>query len=228
LILDTREKEKLIETLLESGLTWDQIAKRAHVLPNRIKKVRDRLDERLAPKVKSDRSKAFQMYKAKRTPNDVVIDLDITAQDAEKYELEYWRLTGMAGLEQMYLDNEESIQSMIDLHDKLRAMGLTRRKALEYLEMLKSIDDLESKKEALQGNIWLRESRLRVLREEISSQTKKIGDLQDANRVEQEIILKESERWESALGLKSNKFDKIDYITRKLARKALYGTGSSH
>jgi hypothetical protein len=135
------------------------------------------------------------MYKTKRTPYEVVIELDISAQDAKNYKLEFWRLTGMAGLEQVYLDNGGSIQSMINLHDKLRAMGLTGRKALEYLEMLKSTIDLESKMQELQRNIGLQESRLRVLRQEMSSETKKLN-LQDANRVEQEIILKEIERRE--------------------------------
>ena len=226
--LDTREKEKLIEELLESGFTWDQIAKRAHVSPNRIKKIRDRLDETLTPKVKSDKSRAFQMYKDKRTPYDVVVELDIDPQDAEKYDLEFWRLMRMTALEEAYLQNEGSIQPLIDLHKNLSARGLTVQKVFKYLEMLKSTSELESKKQALQDNIWIQESRLRVLRHEVSSETKKLGDLQDANHVKQRVNLKEIENMDSALGLGSNEFDQIDDITRELARKALYGTGSSH
>lgn len=87
---------------------------------------------------------------------------------------------------------------------------------------------MESKKQALEGNVWLQQSRLRVLQQEISSETKKLGELRDANQVEQQMMLKEIDRNEMALELDSNSFEKIEDSELELAQKLAYGTGSSH
>lgn len=222
------DKDELIEKLLKANLTWDQITHKLHVSPNRIKKVTTRLEQSLAPKIKSDRTKALEMYKKNRTPLEVATELDMSPQDAIKNKLEYWKLTGMAALEEIYIHNARSIQSLINLHNTLLVRGLTVSKLLEDLKMLKSTSDLQSKKQALQGNVWLEQSRLQVLRAEISSETKKLGELRDANQVEQQIMLKQIERNETALELDSNSFEKIEDSELELVQKLAYSTGSSH
>ena len=182
-----QDKDKLIETLLKAELTWDQIAKKAHASPNRIKKVQDRLDKSRVPKIKSDRSKAFQMYKQNRTPYDVVIELDISPDDAEKYQHEYWKLTGMADLQEIYLNNEGSIPDVIDFVSNLHARRLTVTKFFERFKNLESIDDMESKKKTLEWNIWSKESRLNVLQHNISIESKKLAELQNTIRVGTDI-----------------------------------------
>jgi hypothetical protein len=226
--LDHQEKDQLIEKLLESDMTWDQICKEAHVSPNRIKKVRDRREQSLAPKVKSVRTRALEMYHKHRIQLKVATELDISPQDAETYQQEYWMLMGMADLAQVYRDNKSSIGPLINLHYELDARGLTVGQVFENLKKLNSIHYLESKKQALEGNVWLQQSRLRVLRQEISSETKKLGELRDANQVEQQMMLKEIDRNEMALELDSNSFEKIEDSELELVQKLAYGTGSSH
>jgi hypothetical protein len=148
------DKEKEIEKLLEEGiLTWDQICEKLHVSPNSISKVNKRLEQTQAPKEKSNRTKAFEMYHQGYTTYQVATELDIPSEEAEKYQLEYWKLIGMNELAELYRDNRDSVKSVINLHYELDARGTSVAKVYEQLKRLDSLRKLGLKEQALASNI---------------------------------------------------------------------------
>jgi hypothetical protein len=104
------------------------------------------LEQSLAPKVKSDRTKALEMYNQKRTPFEVATELDIPPEDARRYKREYWKLKGIADLEEVYQDTNGSIGPLINLHYELNARGTTVNQVFVELKKLDSVLQLKRKK----------------------------------------------------------------------------------
>jgi len=87
------DKDQLIKKLLEQGKTYREIMKIAHASPTTIKKIDNQRQQVSAPAAKSNRLKAFQIFdrQSPRGSNvyQVITELDISVQDAEKFQVEY-------------------------------------------------------------------------------------------------------------------------------------------
>ena len=81
-----RDKEQLIRKLLKGGSDWEHIRKVAHCSPNTIQKVQEKSKKIRAPKIRSKRSEALQLYDKGCIPLHVAIKLDIPADEAENYK----------------------------------------------------------------------------------------------------------------------------------------------
>jgi hypothetical protein len=66
-----------------------------------------------ARKLKSNRSQALKMYNIGYTPLTVAVKLDISADEAEDYRIQYWKLKYMSDLEQMYKQNRGTLGTVM-------------------------------------------------------------------------------------------------------------------
>lgn len=120
-----RDKEQLIRKLLKEGSDWEDIRKVAHCSPNTIQKVKEKSEQIRAPKLKSKRSEALRLYDKGCIPLDVAIKLDISADEAENYKIEYWRLNYMTEFEQIYKAKKDSLPQIISKLDELQARNIS-------------------------------------------------------------------------------------------------------
>ena len=122
IILNRSDKERIIIKLYREGRNWDYIAEASHSSMSTIKKVIDKYEQPRAPKVKSDGSRALQMYSKNLNPLEVAIKLNISAEEAEKYQQEFWRLRGMTVLAETYKQNRNSLPFIVS---KIYELGIT-------------------------------------------------------------------------------------------------------
>jgi lambda repressor-like predicted transcriptional regulator len=113
--MDKNQKEALIKALAEKGKTYREITKEAGVSPNTVKAVLNRagLDEST-----SISSRAFELYSQQKTPVQVAIILNLSAEDAIRYHHQYFMLLGCTEFTKVYLqikDNPWPFLSLVKL-----------------------------------------------------------------------------------------------------------------
>jgi hypothetical protein len=138
----TRDKEQLIRKLLKEGKNWNYICKEARCSPNTIEKVNQKSQIR-APKIKSKRSDALQMYHKGYSPLDIAVKLDISADEAESYKIEYWKLKNMDDFEAIYKKYKNAPPNKINL-------SIENKKAFQSI--WKSINEILGDKNQL---LWV-------------------------------------------------------------------------
>ncbi len=182
-----------------------------------------------SPKEKSNRTKALEMYHQGYNTYQVATELDIPAEEAERYQLEYWKLIGMNELAELYGDNRDSIKSVINLHYELDARGTTVKQVFEYSKKLDSVRNLDAKKQTIIESIGFYQYQLDHLRQQqlvagnqLKSLQGSIITLQRANgRLvdENQFLLEENQRYRFPLNavMSSDGYEKI----RKIAHSEI-------
>lgn len=112
----SNNKEERIAELLKQNKTWNQIMKEVHVGPQTIKKVKDSI----TPAPPSKRIQAFQMLNGGSTLYDVSFNLDISSEEAKRYQLEYLELKGEKELVSLLKDKDISNLISISREIKVR------------------------------------------------------------------------------------------------------------
>lgn len=132
----------------------------------------------------------------------------------------------MSEFAEVYQENKGSIKPLINLHYELDARCLTVRDVVEQLKTRTSIRELEARQQAIQKYIEIEQYRLEELRQQRQYAEKQLGDIQYANRAEQQTNLslradnqffrEANERCKSALDvtMSSRDYGKIQAIAR--------------
>ena len=120
-----RDKEQLIRKLLKERSDWEHIRKVAHCSPNTIQKVKEKSKQIRSRKIKSKKSEALRMYDKGYISFDVAIKLDISADEAENYKIEYWKHRNMNEFEQIYRANKDSLPQIISKLDELQSRNIS-------------------------------------------------------------------------------------------------------
>src|ERR687892_1553968 len=149
--LTRKEKEKLVVELYKQGMTYAQIAKEAHVSLRDIAPILNKTGEYQSL---SNSSQAYKMFEEGSTPIQVAIALNLRENQVREYYREYWDLNGMYQLNQIYEEIGNAIWSVIELHRRAKAEGLTPQQVSRILNkniMLERQNlDLEGKKARLE------------------------------------------------------------------------------
>ena len=148
-----RDKEQLIRKLLKGGSDWEHIRKVAHCSPNTIQKVQEKSKQIRAPKIKSKRSEALQLYDKGCIPLHVAIKLDIPADEAENYKIEYWKLNYMNEFEQVYRDNKDSLPLIISKLNELQARNISLDQLSQAIHLVSIMSQLHSEFQQLNNEI---------------------------------------------------------------------------
>jgi hypothetical protein len=142
LLLSRKEKEKMVIELAKEGKTTRQIAESIHmslrdigriiaketgdhVLVERDKQQQESEKEKQNKwKSMSIYSKAFQMFKNKRTLADVAIELDLKSSAVLNFYNDYLDLLKMSWLVHIYNDLKEDFVLFLHLYNRIKKEGL--------------------------------------------------------------------------------------------------------
>ena len=171
----TRDKEQLIRKLLKEGSDWEHIRKVAHCSPNTIQKVQEKSKQIRAPKIKSKRSEALQMYHKGYSPLDVAVKLDISANEAENYKIEYWKLRNMDDFEAIYKKYKNALPNLIGKIHEMTDRNISIDQIAEGLRLVGYIPQLQSQQEELAN-------RIRVTEEDYNQREVQLSNLKSEAR----------------------------------------------
>ena len=147
--LNKQEKEQLVIKLHKEGKTIREIAYEAHLsftdIGRIIRKINGLDTDGVISNDMSNKSKetqALSLFLRRKRPIDVAIELNLSSDEVEYYQQEYWILNGMDDLALAYLE----IKNHLDLF--LRLFHITKKNKLinekDIKTILKYTNDLPS------------------------------------------------------------------------------------
>ncbi|MGH9978899.1 MAG: hypothetical protein ACRD8Z_24160, partial [Nitrososphaeraceae archaeon] len=185
--LTRKEKEKLVVELFKQGMTYQQIAKEAHVSLRDIGPILNKTGEHQSLSISSQ---AYEMFKEGRNPIDVAIALNLRENQASEYYREYWDLNGMYHLNQIYGEIKDDIWSVVELHRRTKSEGLTPQ---QVSRILKTTTTLEYNNR----NLEYEQARLEASNEQAAETFQRFTDLIQKDRKtieENDYVISKKER----------------------------------
>jgi hypothetical protein len=130
--MDKKQKEALVLALLEKGETYRDIARKAKVSPNTIKMLANKagFDE-----TTSTSSRAFELYVKQKTPVEVAIELNLEADEAIKYHLQYFMLLGCTEFTKVYPRIKDNPWPYVNLVQLTQNSGMGNGEVAELLKI---------------------------------------------------------------------------------------------
>jgi hypothetical protein len=106
-------------------------------------------------KSKSKTTQAIKLFSKLKSPVEVVIALDLRADQVQAIYLEYWELDGMYRLAQIYDEAKYDLQDLIRLHRIVKDLGMEKQDIINVLHLVKhnQLQTLQSKAEYLRYEI---------------------------------------------------------------------------
>jgi cell division protein FtsB len=170
-MLNDKEKEQLVEKLLDERKSYRDIMRIVQVSPSTIKKVRVQLIRASTPVDKSDRLKAFEIFDSQNPRGcnvyQVVSELDILVEDAEKYQTEYLKLNHRDELALTLQD--KNLFGFIPIYREMQSRGLTVNNLRNALGLSTSVANMEVRYQYLSTEIRSAENRMIRLNNEIAA-----------------------------------------------------------
>jgi hypothetical protein len=160
MILDKKEREELVLKLLNEGKTTREIAKLVHVSLKNIGKITrkaagddnpDESEEELVQNRKlTDKSyyaQSFQMFKEGKSLVDVVIELDLDAEQVRAFYYDYLDLTNRKKLTIIYqeLKDEDDFPLFLHLFQRIKKEGLNKQDVTDILENQNNLKEMENR-----------------------------------------------------------------------------------
>lgn len=141
------ERERQVLEYLEENKSYKEIEDLLHISSRDIsivqKKAREKKEKEDKNKIiTSVTSKALKLYKAEQSPLDVAITLGLTAQEAQKFYIDYLSLTGSHQLAQVYHQfDEKLIQALVNLlyHIKKNEIKISEDEIVESIRNITKI-----------------------------------------------------------------------------------------
>jgi hypothetical protein len=163
MILNKQQKEKLAIDLLNQGLTYPQIAKKAHVSFSEIKrielmvtgddkKVEDEGGEK-EKKAKSIHCQAFELFLQGSSPVQVAIELELETDRTMTFLYDFLRLQNMHKATTILKEYKDQLAPFVKLFDLLKRNN-TRVKDIRYaVDNGNDIKSLRQQKESLKKEV---------------------------------------------------------------------------
>src|SRR6478752_3142593 len=138
--LNRKETEDLIVDLYyNQKKTFREIQQIVRKSPRDIKVILNKVEpERSSLSIPAQ---AYKLYSEGKTPIEVAIILNIREPEATQFNLEYWKLSQLNGLNQIYQETNGNISSLVDLYRQMKTAGLT---AEHVIKLLIANNDLQS------------------------------------------------------------------------------------
>jgi hypothetical protein len=136
-LLNRNQKKVLVIELYKQGKTRRQIAETVHMS---FKDIADTINEytgedrkHINKSEKSNDSRAFELFLQGKQSVEVAIELDIPADQVEVLHVQYWRLSKLDDLEELYYEAGYSLPLLLQLHDILKESRITKDKDIREL-----------------------------------------------------------------------------------------------
>ena len=165
-LLNREEKEQYVIQLYKEGRSVREIAKQMHMsfrdigtITNKVKleveRERGHLQENDDIKSKSKTTQAIKLFSEGKTTVDVVIALDLPADEVRAIYREYWELKQMYELGQIYDEAEYDLHKLLRLHKIVKHLGMEEHDINNVLELAKDneLQYLQSKVEYLRNDV---------------------------------------------------------------------------
>jgi hypothetical protein len=174
-ILNKKEKEELVVKLYQDGKPIREIAKQTHLSFGTIGKIIRRIngldnDENTSNdmKGKSKSSQAMNLFLHGKRPVEVAIELDLSANEIEEMQQEFWVLNGIGELALVYFEIKNHLDLFLNLFHIMKKNNLINpvdtKTILKYAVDLPSLEnkfrnlantvlDLEIKKKELSAQL---------------------------------------------------------------------------
>jgi hypothetical protein len=166
--MSREEKEQYVIRLYKENRTFRQIAELMHMSFRDIGKIINKLKkeaelergytndgEEIDTKAKSKTTQAIKLFSEGKDSVDVVIALDIPADEVRAIYLDYWGLNDMHKLVGVYEEIRPYLSSVLRLHKILNDLGMGEQEMINVLKPANShlLEHLQWKAEYLRNDI---------------------------------------------------------------------------
>lgn len=145
--MNREEKQKLVLDLSKQGKTIREIAQTAHMsfgdISFIIRRETGEAEEQERIRM-SKSSQALKMFEEGNTPVQVAIKLDMETREVDRLYREYWNLTGLHGLNDVYVELKGNIFSLVKLYHHTKKEGMTQQQVIDALKIAEKIPNLEA------------------------------------------------------------------------------------
>jgi hypothetical protein len=137
--------------------------------------------------LKSKAARAFELFLKGKQSVEVAIELDMSADEVEELLVQYWRLSRLDDLEDLYYEAKYSLSLLIRLYNILKGMSITKDKDIHDLIELASYSllNLRNRRKELLNQVT-------ALRGEKVALINKIQGLRDSIYRNNEIISRQN------------------------------------
>jgi transposase len=219
------EKQQFVIRLYKENKSIREIAKLMHMsfrdigsIINKWKEEAERekgqIEEKDDIKSKSKITQAIQLFLEGKTPVEVVIALDLSADEVQAIYREYWKLKRMYKLVQIYEEAKYDLRSLLRLYKILNDLGMGEQEIIKVLELAN-----HNQLQYLQDKVEYLSNEVKMLDNEKANCTKHLLLL---NKRRDEYI-ESMYRDESSLAQKREKMA-MNQETRMLPRPITRGT----
>jgi hypothetical protein len=201
--LNRHQKKALVIELYNQGKTRRQIAEVVHMgfkdIADVIKKHTSEDSDSVDKTEKSKTARAFELFLKGKQSVEVAIELDMSTDEVEELHVQYWRLSKLDDLEELYYEAGYSLPLLLQLHDLLKDNKITKdndvRELIElanhslpeirnrFEELLNQVATLENEKAALNTEIMGSRNSIYTNNEIIRKQDMRLRTLDRKRRV---------------------------------------------
>jgi hypothetical protein len=212
-LLNSEEKEENVIRLCKENKSFREIAKLMHmsfrdigVIINKWKeRERGQLEENDI-KLKSKTTQAIKLFSESKTTVDVVIALDLPADQVRAIYRQYWDLKHMYELGQIYDEDQYDLPRLLRLHKIVKDLGMEECDIKNVLELAKNnqLEYLQWKVEYLRNDIDMLEVQKEKTTNDILKLNRIIDEFQETlaqKRGETTYMNQESGRYDNTENL---------------------------
>ena len=183
------EKEQYVIELYKHGRTIREIAKLMHMSFGEIGKILKKFkkeakierghtnEEEIDNKAKSKESQAFKLFSEGKTPVQVVIALDIAADEVRAIYRDFCGLNNMHQLVEIYDEIEDYLPSLLGLHRLVKNQGMGEQEIVNVLKLVNS-----NEIQLLQERVDYLRNQLRILEIEVKNKEYNLSTLDNRGR----------------------------------------------
>jgi hypothetical protein len=178
--MSRKEKEEYVIRLYNENKSTREIAKLMHMsfrdigtITNKVKSEVERekghLDEEDDIKSKSKTTQAIKLFSEFKSPIDVIIALDLPADQVRAIYQEYLELGGMYRLARIYEEAKYDLDDLLRLHRIVKVLGMEKHDIISAFELIKhnQLETLQWKVGYLRNEINMLEWKKRNSRNQI-------------------------------------------------------------
>src|SRR5438093_8243696 len=134
--MNREEKRQLVCQLYTEGKTMREISKEVHMSFSDIGSITKKLNEELELKRKeiSIESQALALFKKGNDPVKVALSLDLSPSKTESIYKQYWKLTSLKKLLNLYKKVRDDVSLLSTVHDVMKKYNLTKRDIINIVD----------------------------------------------------------------------------------------------
>jgi predicted transcriptional regulator len=159
------QKEQCVIELYEQGKTIREIAEDVHMsfatIISIIKKHTG--EDKDKEKTISKDTQAIKLFSQGKTPVDVVVELDLSPDEASRIYREFWKLKGLHQLDATYEEIKNDMPSSLRLFRMMKKEGFAEKDILELLKHSKQLSSLDLIVDSRRKKVKLLEHQIQII-----------------------------------------------------------------